>query len=205
MKKNENVIWQKNKVSYEDRCRVLGQQGKVVWFTGLSGSGKSTIAVELEKMLNEAGKAVYLLDGDNIRCGINSDLGFSDEDRNENIRRIGEIAALFRDAGIITLVSFISPFREMRRVARERAGEGNFVEVYVNTDLQTCMERDPKGLYKKQIKNFTGKDSGYEEPLVPELIAAEWRRNRRSTLSKQRNLPVVYYGNFKDQPAWLGL
>ena len=92
MKKNENVIWQKNKVSYEDRCRVLGQQGKVVWFTGLSGSGKSTIAVELEKMLNEAGKAVYLLDGDNIRCGINSDLGFSDEDRNENIRRIGEIA-----------------------------------------------------------------------------------------------------------------
>ena len=171
MKKNENVIWQENKVSYEDRCRVLGQQGKVVWFTGLSGSGKSTIAVELEKMLNEAGKAVYLLDGDNIRCGINSDLGFSDEDRNENIRRIGEIAALFCDAGIITLVSFISPFREMRRVARERAGEGNFVEVYVNTDLQTCMERDPKGLYKKQIKNFTGKDSGYEEPLVPELIA----------------------------------
>ena len=132
MKKNENVIWQENKVSYEDRCRVLWQQGKVVWFTGLSGSGKSTIAVELEKMLNEAGKAVYLLDGDNIRCGINSDLGFSDEDRNENIRRIGEIAALFCDAGIITLVSFISPFREMRRVARERAGEGNFVEVYVN-------------------------------------------------------------------------
>lgn len=171
MKKNENVIWQENKVSYEDRCQVLGQQGKVVWFTGLSGSGKSTIAVELEKMLNEAGKAVYLLDGDNIRCGINSDLGFSDEDRNENIRRIGEIAALFRDAGIITLVSFISPFREMRRVARERAGEGNFVEVYVNTDLQTCMERDPKGLYKKQIKNFTGKDSSYEEPLAPELIA----------------------------------
>ncbi|MGN1205668.1 MAG: adenylyl-sulfate kinase [Eubacterium sp.] len=171
MNKNENVIWQANKVSYEDRCKVLGQQGKVIWFTGLSGSGKSTIAVELEKMLNEAGKAVYLLDGDNIRCGINSDLGFSDEDRNENIRRIGEIAALFRDAGIITLVSFISPFREMRRVARERAGEGNFVEVYVNTNLQTCMERDPKGLYKKDIKNFTGKDSSYEEPVCPELIA----------------------------------
>ena len=171
MKKNENVIWQKNKVSYEDRCRVLGQQGKVVWFTGLSGSGKSTIAVELEKMLNEAGKAVYLLDGDNIRCGINSDLGFSDEDRNENIRRIGEIAALFRDAGIITLVSFISPFREMRRVARERAGEGNFVEVYVNTDLQTCMERDPKGLYKKQIKNFTGKDSSQIRKNIPQRNA----------------------------------
>ena len=108
--------------------------------------------------------------GDNIRCGINSDLGFSDEDRNENIRRISEIAALFQDAGIITLVSFISPFRQMRRKARERVGEGNFVEVYVNTDLETCMERDPKGLYKKDIKNFTGKDSGYEEPENPEIV-----------------------------------
>lgn len=169
-KKNENVVWQQNKVSYEARCQILGQRGKVIWFTGLSGSGKSTIAIELEKMLNEEGKAVYLLDGDNIRCGINSDLGFSDEDRNENIRRISEIAALFQDAGIITLVSFISPFRQMRRKARERVGEGNFVEVYVNTDLETCMERDPKGLYKKDIKNFTGKDSGYEEPLNPEIV-----------------------------------
>ena len=121
-------------------------------------------------MLNEEGKAVYLLDGDNIRCGINSDLGFSDEDRNENIRRISEIAPHFQDAGIISLVSFISPFRQMRRRARERVGEGNFVEVYVNTDLQTCMERDPKGLYKKDIKNFTGKDSGYEEPENPEIV-----------------------------------
>ena len=169
-KKNENVVWQQNKVSYEARCQILGQRGKVIWFTGLSGSGKSTIAIELEKMLNEEGKAVYLLDGDNIRCGINSDLGFSDEDRNENIRRISEIAALFQDAGIITLVSFISPFRQMRRKARERVGEGNFVEVYVNTDLETCMERDPKGLYKKDIKNFTGKDSGYEEPENPEIV-----------------------------------
>lgn len=169
-KKNENVVWQQNKVSYEERCQILGQRGKVIWFTGLSGSGKSTIAIELEKMLNEEGKAVYLLDGDNIRCGINSDLGFSDEDRNENIRRISEIAALFQDAGIITLVSFISPFRQMRRKARERVGEGNFVEVYVNTDLETCMERDPKGLYKKDIKNFTGKDSGYEEPENPEIV-----------------------------------
>ena len=169
-KKNENLVWQQNKVSYEERCQILGQRGKVIWFTGLSGSGKSTIAIELEKMLNEEGKAVYLLDGDNIRCGINSDLGFSDEDRNENIRRISEIAALFQDAGIITLVSFISPFRQMRRKARERVGEGNFVEVYVNTDLETCMERDPKGLYKKDIKNFTGKDSGYEEPENPEIV-----------------------------------
>ncbi len=166
----ENIIWQKGKVSYEDRCAVLKQRGIVVWFTGLSGSGKSTVAVELEKLLNEAGRAVYLLDGDNIRCGINSDLGFSEEDRNENIRRIGEIAALFRDAGIVTLVSFISPFRRMREFARQKAGEGNFIEVYVNTDLETCRKRDPKGLYKKQIRNFTGKDSSYEEPLKPEII-----------------------------------
>lgn len=170
MQKNENIVWHNNKVSWEDRCEVLKQKGVVVWFTGLSGSGKSTVAVELEKMLNEAGKAVYLLDGDNIRCGINSDLGFSDEDRNENIRRISEIAALFQDAGLITLVSFISPFRKMRQFARERAGEGNFIEVYVNTDFETCMKRDPKGLYKKQIKNFTGKDSTYEEPRNPEIV-----------------------------------
>lgn len=168
--KDENIIWHSGKVTYEDRCQVLGQQGVVVWFTGLSGSGKSTVAVELEKMLHEAGKAVYRLDGDNIRCGINSDLGFTDEDRNENIRRISEIAALFRDAGIITLVSFISPFRKMREFARQKAGAGHFIEVYVNTDFETCRERDPKGLYKKQIKNFTGKDSSYEEPLNPEMI-----------------------------------
>lgn len=168
--KNENVIWHANKVSYDERCNVLGQKGMVVWFTGLSGSGKSTVAVELEKMLNEAGKAVYLLDGDNIRCGINSDLGFSDEDRNENIRRISEIAALFQDAGMITLVSFISPFRKMRQFAREKVGGDNFIEVYVNTDFETCCKRDPKGLYQKDIKNFTGKDSSYEEPLHPELV-----------------------------------
>lgn len=170
MKKNENIIWQEGKVDYEERCRLLGQRGLVVWFTGLSGSGKSTIAVELEKMLVQEGQACYLLDGDNIRSGINSDLGFSEEDRNENIRRIAEIAALFRDAGIITLVSFISPFREMREFARKKAGVGSFIEVYVSTDFATCKERDPKGLYKKEIRDFTGKDSPYEKPLHPELV-----------------------------------
>lgn len=170
MEKNENIVWQNNKVSAEDRQRVLGQKGLVVWFTGLSGSGKSTIAVEVEKMLNEQGKAAYLLDGDNIRHGINSDLGFTDEDRNENIRRISEVAALFCDAGIVTLVSFISPFHKMREFARERAGEGNFIEVYVSTDIETCMKRDPKGLYKKNISNFTGKDSTYEVPERPEIV-----------------------------------
>jgi adenylylsulfate kinase len=168
--KNENIVWQQNKVSREERERVLGQAGLVVWFTGLSGSGKSTIAVELEKMLNEKGYAVYLLDGDNIRHGINSDLGFSDEDRNENIRRIGEVAALFCDAGIITLAAFISPFQRMREFARERIGTENFIEVYVSTDFETCCKRDPKGLYQKNIKNFTGKDSVYEAPLHPEVV-----------------------------------
>lgn len=170
MGKNENIVWQNNKVSVADRQRVLGQKGLVVWFTGLSGSGKSTIAVEVEKMLNEQGKAAYLLDGDNIRHGINSDLGFTDEDRNENIRRISEVAALFCDAGIVTLVSFISPFHKMREFARERAGENNFIEVYVSTDIETCMKRDPKGLYKKNISNFTGKDSTYEVPERPEIV-----------------------------------
>ena len=163
MNKNENIVWHPNKVTQEERRKVLGQKGLVVWFTGLSGSGKSTIAVEVEKMLTDAGHAAYLLDGDNIRHGINSDLGFSDEDRNENIRRIAEIAALFADAGILTLVSFISPFRKMREFARERAGEGNFIEVYVSTDFATCCERDPKGLYKKDIKNF----------LIPSLFKSQ--------------------------------
>ena len=158
---NNNIVWHPNKVTAEDRQKVLGQKGLVVWFTGLSGSGKSTIAVEVEKMLIDAGHAAYLLDGDNIRHGINSDLGFSDEERNENIRRIGEIAALFADAGMIALVSFISPFRKMREFARGRVTEGGFIEVYVSTDFETCAQRDPKGLYKKNIKNFTGKDSSY--------------------------------------------
>lgn len=174
---NENIIWHPNKVSEEDRQRVLGQRGLVVWFTGLSGSGKSTIAVELEKLLNDAKRAVYLLDGDNIRCGINSDLGFSDEDRNENIRRISEIAALFKDAGIITLVSFISPFRKMREFAREKVGKENFIEVYVSTDYMTCKKRDPKGLYKKNISNFTGKDSSYEPPISPDIVIDTKEKN----------------------------
>ena len=173
MKKNENVIWQKNKVSYEDRCRVLGQQGKVVWFTGLSGSGKSTIAVELEKMLNEAGKAVYLLDGDNIRCGINSDLGFSDEDRVENIRRIAEVAKLMNDAGLIVITAFISPYRHDRENAKQIIGDG-FREVYVSTSIEECEKRDVKGLYKAaregKIAQFTGITSPYEIPEHADVV-----------------------------------
>jgi len=172
--KSENTYWHEGAVTPEDRARVLGQRGVVLWFTGLSGSGKSTIAVEAERRLNRMGRAVYRLDGDNIRHGLNSDLGFSDKDREENIRRIAEVAALFRDAGLITLVSFISPFRRMREFARQRIGPDSFFEVYVKADLETCMKRDPKGLYQKalrgEIKEFTGISSPFEEPDHPDIV-----------------------------------
>jgi len=168
-----NITYHEGKVTKADRCRVLGQKGLVVWLTGLSGSGKSTIAVEAEKILNSMGKAVYRLDGDNIRFGLNSDLGFSEKDRYENIRRISEVCALFQDAGLIVIASFISPLVKMRQMAREKAGK-DFMEVYVKADVETCMKRDPKGLYKKalngEIQDFTGISSPYEAPVNPELI-----------------------------------
>ncbi len=168
------IVWQKSKVSYTQRCEKLGQIGFVVWFTGLSGAGKSTIGVEVEKRLIEKGNIVYLLDGDNIRHGLNSDLGFSKEDRNENIRRIAEVAALFKDAGLIVLVSCISPYKSMRNFAKGKIGNDNFVEIYIKADIKTCEKRDPKGLYKKverkEIKDFTGISSGYEVPENPDLV-----------------------------------
>lgn len=171
--KCNNITYHEGKVSREDRYRVLGQKGLVVWLTGLSASGKSTIAVEAEKILNSMGKAVYRLDGDNIRFGLNSDLGFSERDRFENIRRIAEVCALFRDAGLIVIASFISPLVGMRQLAREKNSE-NFIEVYVRADVETCMKRDPKGLYRRalsgEIKDFTGISAPYEEPANPELI-----------------------------------
>jgi adenylylsulfate kinase len=174
MAKPENIVWHEGNVTYEDRCRTLGQRGLTVWFTGLSGSGKSTIAVAVEKRLHQLGKAVYRLDGDNIRHGLNSDLGFSETDRNENIRRIAEVSSLFKDAGIITLVCLISPYRKMREFAREKAGSAGFIEVYVKADLETCQQRDPKGLYQKarngEIPFFTGVSDPYEAPERPDLI-----------------------------------
>jgi adenylyl-sulfate kinase len=164
-----NLFEQAGKVSLEDRCRLMGQRGLVVWFTGLSGAGKSTIAIEAERLLYEQGVKTFLLDGDNIRLGINSDLGFSDGDRNENIRRITEIAKLFCDAGIVTLVSFISPFAEARGKAKALIGAKRFIEVYVKASLETCRGRDPKGLYKKNVNDFTGIDSTYEPPTSPSL------------------------------------
>ena len=173
-KNPQNIKWHSGSVLPQDRAQMLKQKGVVLWFTGLSGSGKSTLAVEVERQLFAQGKLTYRLDGDNVRHGLNSDLGFSAEERDENIRRIAEVAALFKDAGLITLVSFISPFRKMRQFARERAGQKNFLEIYVRADLETCAARDPKGLYKMaqkaEIKDFTGVNSPYEEPDNPEII-----------------------------------
>jgi len=175
IQKATNVHWHEGEVGREDRYRLLGQKGATLWFTGLSGSGKSTIAVALEKALTEQGRLVYRLDGDNVRLGINKNLGFSAEDRAENIRRIGEIAKLFVDTGVITLSSFVSPYRADRdrvRALHDEAGM-DFIEIYVNVPLEEAERRDPKGLYKKaragEIKNFTGIDDPYEPPLEPEL------------------------------------
>jgi bifunctional enzyme CysN/CysC len=167
------VHWQALDVNKGARAAMKGQKPVILWFTGLSGSGKSTIANLVEKSLAAEGKHTYLLDGDNVRHGLNRDLGFTDADRVENIRRVGEAAKLFVDAGLIVLVSFISPFRSERRMARELVGAGEFLEVFVDTPLEVCMARDPKGLYEKAkagaIRNFTGIDSPYEAPEAAEL------------------------------------
>lgn len=169
----DNIKWHNGEVDYIDRCRLLNQEGIVIWLTGLSGSGKSTIAVELERFLFSNNKLSYRLDGDNIRHGLNGDLGFSLSDRMENIRRIAETAKLFADSGIITIVSFITPLNEMRDMARKIIGE-KYREVYIKCDVNECMKRDPKGLYKKaaagEIKDFTGISSPFDEPDNPELI-----------------------------------
>ena len=173
--KATNVTWQDGEVSREHRYLILRQKGVTIWFTGLSGSGKSTIAVALEQALFNLGKLSYRLDGDNVRLGINKNLGFSEEDRKENIRRIGEIAKLFGDAGTIALSSFISPYKADRDEVRSlhEAADLKFVEVFVDCSLAIAEERDPKGLYKKaragQIKNFTGIDDPYEAPENPEI------------------------------------
>jgi adenylylsulfate kinase len=167
-----NIKWHESMVSRGDKETLLGQKGCVLWFTGLSGSGKSTVACTLEHALNARGKMTALLDGDNVRHGLNKNLGFTQADREENIRRIGEVSKLFADAGIITLVSFISPYLKDREAVRQRC-PGDFVEVYMKIPIEVCEQRDPKGLYKKaragQLKGFTGIDDPYEEPTNPEL------------------------------------
>jgi bifunctional enzyme CysN/CysC len=174
LRRATNVHWQALDVNKDVRAALKHQKPAVLWFTGLSGSGKSTIANIVERTLFAQGRHTYLLDGDNVRHGLNRDLGFTDADRVENIRRVAEAARLFVDAGLIVLVSFISPFRSERRMARELVGGREFVEVFVDTPLDVCMTRDPKGLYQKAkagtIKNFTGIDSPYEAPENPEIV-----------------------------------
>ncbi|MED3648291.1 adenylyl-sulfate kinase [Halalkalibacterium halodurans] len=169
-----HIVWHEASVSKEERQKRNRLKSCVVWFTGLSGSGKSTLANALDRKLFEEGIHSYVLDGDNIRHGLNAGLGFSEEDRKENIRRIGEVAKLFVDAGVVTSTAFISPFREDRDKVRGILDDGEFIEVYVRCPLETCEKRDPKGLYKKArsgaIPEFTGISSPYEEPVNPELI-----------------------------------
>ncbi len=171
--RSENVVWQPARVGASDRERLLGHRGVVVWLTGLSGSGKSTVATALEARLVGEGRLAYVLDGDNVRHGLCGDLGFSAADRYENIRRIGHVASLFAEAGVIVVTAFISPYRSDRERARRAAGDGRFVEVFLATPLPVCEARDPKGLYRRarrgEVQDFTGISAPYEEPDRPEL------------------------------------
>lgn len=171
--KSANITWHGSNVSLAERQQATGQKGCVIWFTGLSGSGKSTVAVRVEQRLLERGKIAFALDGDNIRYGLNRDLGFSPADRVENIRRIGEVAKLFASATVLVTTAFISPYRADRAQVRAMLSEGSFVEVYVNTPIAVCEARDPKGLYRKaragEIPEFTGITAPYEAPESPEI------------------------------------
>lgn len=169
----KNIVWHPHLVSRQEREQLNGHKSVLLWFTGLSGAGKSTIGHEVEKQLNQLGARTYVLDGDNVRHGLCSDLGFTEDDRVENIRRIGEVSGLFVDAGIIVISAFISPYRRDRDGVRKLLGDGDFVEVFVNTDLEECARRDVKGLYAKAMKgeipNFTGVSAPYEAPVKPEI------------------------------------
>jgi len=189
--KSTNITWHESGISKQDRQRRNKHKGAVIWLTGLPSSGKSTIAVELQAILFELGCNVYILDGDNIRHGLNKDLGFSPADREENIRRIGEVAKLFADAGILVITAFISPYRKDRDQARKLLHRGDFIEVFVKADIATCEKRDPKGLYKKaragEIKNFTGISAPYEEPESPEIVVDT------SIQSKQKSAEAILH------------
>jgi len=186
--KATNITWHEGSVSRADREQLLGQRGVTIWLTGLSGSGKSTIAVAAEGVLIERGRLAYVLDGDNVRHGLNKNLGFSPEDRSENIRRIGEVAKLFTDAGAIVFSSFISPYRADRDAVRALMGPGDFVEVYVDAPVETCEGRDVKGLYKKaragEIPEFTGISAPYEAPEKPELVLDTDRQSVKESVAQ---------------------
>lgn len=184
---NSNVVWHNSHTTAQDRQALLNQKPLTIWLTGLSAAGKSTLAFALERLLIEAGHPCYVLDGDNVRHGLNSNLGFSAEDRSENIRRVAEVAKLMNDAGLIVITAFISPFRDDRAKARAIIGDGVFQEVYVSADLAACEERDPKGLYKKaragQVPEFTGISSPYEAPDAPELTIDTSQLSKTQALS----------------------
>jgi len=186
--KSRNIVWHEGNVTKADRERISGHRSCTVWMTGLSASGKSTLAVALEKALWDRGIHSFVLDGDNVRHGLNKDLGFSPEDRNENIRRVGEVAKLFTEAGVINATAFISPYRADRDQVRALMAKGDFIEVYVDCPIEVCEQRDPKGLYKKaragQIPEFTGVSAPYEPPLEPELTVKTAELSEEQALQK---------------------
>ena len=186
--KSTNIVWHPGQVTRDDRQRITGHRGCTVWFTGLSGSGKSTIAVAVEKSLWDRGVRSYILDGDNIRHGLNNDLGFSPEDRTENIRRIGEVAKLFTDGGVLNLTAFISPYRSDRDRVRSIMGEGDFIEVHVDCPVEESERRDVKGLYAKaragKIPEFTGISAPYEAPEKPEIVLETAKLSEEQSVAK---------------------
>ncbi|NSL53251.1 adenylyl-sulfate kinase [Calidifontibacillus erzurumensis] len=186
--RSNHIVWHPAHITKEDRRRLNGHKSAILWFTGFSGAGKSTLSVAVEKELHHRGIRTYVLDGDNIRHGLNRNLGFSAEDRQENIRRIGEVSKLFIDAGIMTLTAFISPYRKDREMVRRLVGPDEFVEIYVKCSLEECEKRDPKGLYKKarkgEIKGFTGIDAPYEAPINPELIVETDKESLQQSVAK---------------------
>jgi len=187
-RKSGNITWHEGQIRRSDREAIVGQRGVTIWLTGLSGSGKSTIAIAAEHELTSRGRLAFVLDGDNIRHGLNQNLGFSPEDRTENIRRIGEVSKLFTEAGVIVFASFISPYRSDRDAVRAFMGAGDFVEVYMDASLVTCEQRDTKGLYKKaragEIPEFTGISAPYEEPESPELVLDTNRQSVEESVDK---------------------
>jgi len=193
--KSQNITWHHPIITKEDREQLLSQKGLTLWFTGLSQSGKSTLATEVEKILYERGYTTFILDGDNIRHGLNRNLGFSPEDREENIRRIGEVAHLFSQAGIINMTAFISPYRADRRKARDLANEGEFIEIFCRCSLDACEKRDKKGLYKKartgEVPEFTGISAPYEEPENPEITI----NTDKETIEEGVNKIITYLEN----------
>ena len=193
--KSQNITWHHAIITKEDRERLLGQKGVTLWFTGLSQSGKSTLATEVEKRLYERGYITFILDGDNIRHGLNRNLGFSPEDREENIRRIGEVAHLFSQAGIINMTAFISPYRADRKKAKDLAKEGEFIEIFCRCSLDACEKRDKKGLYKKartgEVPEFTGISAPYEEPENPEITI----NTDKETIEEGVNKIITYLEN----------